>query len=151
MSVRVRSVAVGVTAVLGLGLVAGPAAAQSTAMSAHRAPVGITLSTAGSGTAALLPSPSSLPGIVVAPDKGTPGLPDNSTQAWQIRLAVKAALAAVKATSSKTYYQIVGYVAKGKTAFVSWWNSSVPSWVKGLFGSISAAAIYDALKWLLGF
>lgn len=67
-----------------------------------------------------------------------------------VRIAIKVALQVLKKTSKSTYNAIYRYVALGKSAFIKWWNTSVPRWVKDIFGGVSAAAIYDTVKWLLG-
>ncbi len=72
-----------------------------------------------------------------------------------IRLAVRAALEVVKRTSRSTYNLIVSYVARGKTAFVNWWNSTGKELSKragfDVTIGISGAALYDVIKWILGF
>lgn len=43
---------------------------------------------------------------------------------------------------------------KGRTAFVNWWNNSVPANIKNVIytvtGGISGNALYDALLWVFG-
>lgn len=67
-----------------------------------------------------------------------------------VRLAVQAGLRILKATSKSWYNNVMSYVSKGKTVFVNWWNNSVPGWIKNMFGGVSAAAIYDAIRWIIG-
>ncbi len=76
-----------------------------------------------------------------------------STQALPIaaiRVAVKAAVEVIKRTAPALWNQIRAQIGNGKTAFVKWWNNSVPRWVKDMLIGISGAAVYDALMWILG-
>ncbi len=154
-SQRVTAVFVSAALAGSMALTSAHAASATTPVRSAAAPTAAvsTLAVSSAGVTAPLPAPLS-PAGVPAP---TPGTVVDAPQAatalafpWAIRLAVKAALAAVKRTSVSTYNTIIGYVLRGKTAFVNWWNTSVPGWVKGLFGGISASAIYDAIRWIIG-
>jgi hypothetical protein len=137
-----------------MALTSGQAAAATTQVrSAAPTTAAVSaLAVSSAGVTAPLPASGS-PANAPAPQPGTVDAPPAATALafpWAIRLAVKAALAAVKRTSVSTYNTIIGYVLRGRTAFVNWWNTSVPTWVKNLFGGISAAAIYDAIRWIIG-
>lgn len=71
------------------------------------------------------------------------------TAVW-IRVSVKAAVEVIKKTSPALWKSMQSYVLKGREAFVKWWDSSVPQWAKNLLGGVSAAGVYDALRWILG-
>ena len=148
MSARRKIAAAALTLSLGTGIgltAAAPAtAAAVTSSSASVAAAG------ASGALVPLPSGSSsalLPGGGALTPGGTAVTPN--VPIW-IRVAVQAALAVIKSRSVATYRAIIAYVERGRTAFVAWWNSSVPTWVKGLLGGISGNAVYDAIKWILG-
>lgn len=74
----------------------------------------------------------------------------NTTDAVWIRYAVKAAMQVIKRTSKKTYFTITSKVSQGKTAFVGWYVKYAPNWVKKIMPGVAAAAIYDALRWVIG-
>ncbi|GAA1114288.1 hypothetical protein [Arthrobacter flavus] len=72
-----------------------------------------------------------------------------------VRLAVKAGMAVLKKTNVRWYNAIRAQLGKGRTAFVNWWNNSVPASVKNTLyavtGGLSGNALYDALLWVFGF
>lgn len=149
MSARRKIAAAALTLSLGTGIgltaatpaLASPAASASTSVGAAAGSSGALVPLSSSSSAALLAGGGALtPGGTAV----TPNVP-----IW-IRVAVQAALAVIKSRSIATYRAIIAYVERGRTAFVSWWNTSVPTWVKGLLGGISGNAIYDAIKWILG-
>lgn len=67
-----------------------------------------------------------------------------------VRIAVKAALAAIKARSRATYDQIIGWVYLGRAYFVSAYTNYAPGWVQTLMPGVAAGALYDAIKWVIG-
>lgn len=77
-------------------------------------------------------------------------------QAWNlpIRAAVKAALFTLKNTSKKHYNQLMGQVQRGKTAFVNWYEGPSGAKVRGILRNlgltVSGAALYDAIRWVIG-
>jgi len=103
-------------------------------------------------TTSVVTSPAGLTSHGSVPYRSTVGGGDVSPQAVPIavRLAVRVAMETLKRTSKTWYNAIVRQVVNGRTTFVNWWNNSVPGWVKNIFGGVSAAAIYDALLWVLG-
>lgn len=139
---------------LGAGVALPASAATATFRTSN---VAVSTSVAGAATSAVQGqatglstvsgSTSSLPGQ--GPVRTGNGQTVSPDAIW-IRIAVKAAMAALKKTSKSWYNAIISKVKAGKTAFVNWWNKSVPSWVKNLFGGVSAAAIYDAVRWIIG-
>ncbi|MFC8192824.1 hypothetical protein ACFUMH_14295 [Cellulomonas sp. NPDC057328] len=149
MSVR-RKIAAGVlVASLGSGI-GITAALPATAAPAPAAVAVSSVTTSGTTAPVPLPARSVVgltPGSGITAPGGTAATPN--VPIW-IRVAVQAALQVIKSRSITTYRQIIAYVERGRTAFVSWWNTSVPTWVKGLLGGISGNAIYDAIKWILG-
>ncbi|GAA1114280.1 hypothetical protein [Arthrobacter flavus] len=72
-----------------------------------------------------------------------------------VRLAVKAGMAVLKKTNVRWYNAIRAQLGKGRTAFVNWWNNSVPKPIKtivlGATGGVGINALYDALLWVFGF
>ncbi|GIG35896.1 hypothetical protein [Cellulomonas pakistanensis] len=143
------------TALAGTLMLASGQAATATTPARTSAPVASTAvaSSVAAGLGSTAPTPPT-PSPVQLPAP-TPALGDGggaSTTAIPIavRLAVKAALEVVKRTSTTWYNNIIRYVNNGRTAFVNWWNTSVPGWVKTLFGGVSASAIYDAIRWIIG-
>lgn len=145
------SAALASTMVLASGQVA--TANTSTPAAAPVASISVSSMTAAAAPGTTAPTPPApTPVQLPAP---APGLSDGggaSTTAVPIavRLAVKAALEVLKRTSTTWYNNVIRYVNNGKTAFVNWWNTSVPGWVKTLFGGVSASAIYDAIRWIIG-
>ncbi|MBK4168267.1 hypothetical protein GWO61_08420 [Corynebacterium macginleyi] len=77
--------------------------------------------------------------------KQNSGTPDAEAYG-KISAAVKAALAALKKINKGWYDKVVSKATEGKTAFVNWWNASVPGWVKALFGNIAASAIWEVIS-----
>ncbi|OLT24556.1 hypothetical protein BJF86_14955 [Serinicoccus sp. CNJ-927] len=61
---------------------------------------------------------------------------------------------ALKKTARSWYDTIISKVAQGRTIFVKWWDTKVPTWIKKTFTfggtAISGGAVYDAVKWLFG-
>ena len=60
----------------------------------------------------------------------------------------------LKRTNVAWYNAIRAQLGKGRTAFVSWWNNTVPASVKNTLytvtGGLSGNALYDALLWVFG-
>lgn len=102
--------------------------------------------TTGFGVAGSV-SPSSLPSL-----SGSQAAPQAVPIA--VRLAVRAAMEVLKRTSTTWYNAVRAMLNQGRTAFVNWWNNSVPSNIKNVIytvtGGISGNALYDALLWVFG-
>ena len=145
MSIRHRFTA-GVTAVVMSG-----AMAFGTAQAATAAPT--TSVAAPAATTSLTSAPllsTSTPAPLPAPTAQSGGQVTPAAVPIAVRVAVRAALEVLKRTNKAWYNNIVTWVGKGRTAFIKFWNEQVPGWVKDIFGGISAAVIYDAIKWVLG-
>ena len=56
---------------------------------------------------------------------------------------------ALKRVNKSWYDNIVNKAKEGKDAFLTWWDASVPGWVKALFGNVAAAAIWDFISTFL--
>lgn len=151
MKKKLLSTATAATLVLGLsaGVVAPAAAAQATATSVT---VVSSTTTQAPSTARSLATSST--GSLADSGLQTQGPisqdPGNTTNAVWIRYAVKAAMQVIKRTSKKTYYVITSKVSQGKTAFVNWYVKYAPNWVKKVLPGVGAAAIYDAIRWVIG-
>lgn len=130
------------------GAMAGPASASSSlpavASSSTTGVSGVVTNSAGSTPTPLVGAAKSGPGAA------TP----NAGPAIAIRVAVRAGMAVLKRTSVSWYRAIISKVNQGRTAFVGWWDNSVPNWVKVTLGAagggVTGNAVYDALLWVLG-
>ncbi|MDR4534687.1 hypothetical protein [Glutamicibacter sp. PS] len=78
------------------------------------------------------------------------GIPQGGEAAFWQKYAVKAALMALKKTNKKLYNKIISKVGLGKKKFVAWYNKYIRPHMPGILGSISAAVIYDVIKWIIG-
>ncbi len=71
-----------------------------------------------------------------------------------VRLAIRAGMEALKRFNRTWYNAIRSQLNNGRTAFVNWWNNSVPTQIKnivyGTTGGLSGNALYDALLWVFG-
>lgn len=136
---------------LAFGGVAASPANATTSASRGAASVGTSVSTTTTNGV-----PANFGGPTAPSPSGVGENVQTSPQAvnFAIRLAVKGALEAMKRVASSQYHKLIGWVNKGKTAFVNWWNSKsaepVRNTLAGLGISISGAALYDAICWVLG-
>jgi hypothetical protein len=151
-SVRNTGIAAGIVLALVVGG-AGPAMA-STQRAGTTSVVSSTVLVQSASTtiSSSIAASSSGSGSIIGGEKpSSSGSSTNALPAFMIRAAVKAALAVLKKTSRSTYNTLVSYVAKGRTAFVNWWNKTGKKVTGGLVSGVAAGALYDALKWVLGF
>lgn len=109
-----------------------------------------------SGTASAMSSSfGSVSGAVSSAPVTTAG-GSASTQAVPIfiRVAIRAGMEVLKRTSTTWYNAIRSAINSGRTAFVNFWNNSVPSSIKkivyGATGGVGVNALYDALLWVFG-
>ena len=145
---RKATISIALVGALSLGgVVAAPASASTAAPAPSPTSSTLTLSATG--------STSSGPVINLSGEgatKAAPGAAYKSAQpALAFRLAVRAGMAVLKRT---WYRAIITKVNQGRSAFVYWWNNSVPNWIKVTLGAagggVTGNAVYDALLWVLG-
>jgi hypothetical protein len=106
---------------------------------------------------------TSISSVVAAPRSATLGsdagalravpagtaVPTSTTTNQQAGSIVRIFINAVKNYSGALYNSMVKAVKSGFTAFKNW-LATVPAFIKGLVGSLSASAIYDTIKAILG-
>lgn len=71
-----------------------------------------------------------------------PGTPEAEAQG-KISKLIKAGLELLKKINKGWYDTVVSKATQGKVAFTTWWDASVPAWIKNLFGGIAASAIWQ--------
>ncbi|MGD6980397.1 MULTISPECIES: hypothetical protein [Citricoccus] len=131
------------------GVMVAPASASTTAPAPSTTSTSVTLPAAGSTSPGTV---INLPGAEAT--KTTPrSASTNALPALGIRLAVRAGMAVLKRTAVTWHRAIITKVNQVRSTFVSWWNNSVPNWIKvtlGAAGGVTGNAVYDALLWVLG-
>ena len=140
---RAAVVSMSVVALSGASVAAGSAA--SAAPTHGRAPVSV--STTAPAATSLTPAPAGPASSRASSAVAETGVVKRNPF---IRVAVKAALAAIKARSRATYDQIINWVYLGRSYFVSAYENYAPGWVKTLMPGVAAGALYDAIKWVIG-
>jgi hypothetical protein len=143
MELKRNIVGAGLILALSFGAVAVPAATtashdRTTSISSVAAAPRAVASGSDAGTVRAIPA-----GIAV-PASTAPSA--TNQQAGPI---VRAFVNAVKNYSGTLYNNMVKAVKSGFTSFKNWLNT-VPAFIKGLVGSLSASAIYDTIKAILG-
>lgn len=143
---RAAVVSMSVVALSGASVAAGSAASAASASPTHgRAPVSVSI-TAPASTS-LAPAPAGAASVRTSWAGAETGVVKRNPF---IRVAVKAALAAIKARSRSTYDQIINWVYLGRSYFISAYENYAPGWVKTLMPGVAAGALYDAIKWVIG-
>lgn len=149
---RILTAAV-LTITLGCGLGVGGAAVATAAPSSTVVPTASTTLHVTTGTtAALAGALGSVAGTTSAPTTPTSvaftdgGAPSQSSL---LRLIVTTALTVLRAAAPASYNQLVSVVSQGMTAFIMWWTTSAPAWVKGLVDTVSAVALYAVIRLIL--
>ncbi len=166
MHVRRKVVAGITTAALtaGLGITGISAAAAAPGAAAAVSVPTVSVTTVSTTTGAASPGSTATPGTASAvpttlrgaagtgtTDLGSRG---STTQAFWLRIAVRAALEVIKRTSRATYNTLMSYLNQGRAAFIRWWDTKAPAWVKKALTDIgigiTGAAIWDAIKFIVG-
>lgn len=127
-----------------------PASASTTAPAPFTTSTSVTLPAAGSTSPGTVMNLSGAGAIKTAPRSAS----TNALPALGIRRAVRAGMAVLKKTAVTWHRAIITKVNQGRSTFVSWWNNSVPNWIKVTLGAagggVTGNAVYDALLWVLG-
>lgn len=77
--------------------------------------------------------------VQIDPSLGTP----EAEAQGKISKLIKAGLELLKKINKGWYDTVISKATEGKIAFTTWWDAFVPGWIKNLFGSVAAAAIWQ--------
>lgn len=133
-----------------------PATSTVSIQASTSTPIAATSSLSAASTLALGGASSSSGNLVTLPPADKSGQASiQALPALAIRLAVRAALEAIKRVSYATYTRVIGAVKVGKTHFVNFFNNTLKPWLKArgiaILDGVSGAVVFEVIRWIIGF